>query len=254
MPLGLPPGDRGLASVSAASVAGVIADWKTTLATVAEKLNGREGLDWMLVGSAATALRVGAITPMDIDIVVLHSEDVSRAATVLPTPLCVEQTEANEPPAWISTVAEPTLRFGGPSERWSFGVWFIQGIKVELAHIDARPVAELMIETRSSVVWDERDTLECHGVLVPTVPIETQLATMAARQQNTRLDVVLAAIDRNQLSLNLQLLRRAVADRQTESPGMLVPEPLRIVLRRGSATGHSVSKAQGSGTPDQKRH
>jgi hypothetical protein len=111
-----------------------------------------------------------------------------------------------------------------------------------------------MIETRSSVVWNERDTLECRGVLVPTVPIETQLATMAARQQNARLDVVLSAIASNQLSLNLQLLRRAFADRQTESPGMVVPEPLRLLLGRGSATAHSVSKAYGSETPDQRRH
>ena len=91
-------------------------------------------------------------------------------------------------------MAEPTLHFGDARERWSFGVWFIQGVKVELAHIAAPAVAELMIETRSSAVWRERDTLKCQGEPVPTVPIETQLATMAARQQHARIDAVLAAI------------------------------------------------------------
>lgn len=212
------------------------ADWTTTLATVATQLN-RGGLDWMLVGSAASALRVGAIIPMDIDIAVTKPDDVSRAATVLPTPLSVEPCKAGEPLAWLSTVAEPTLHFGDAHERWSFGVWFIHGVKVELAHIDAPAVAGLMIETRSTAVWRERDTLKCHGQPVPTVPIETQLATMAAREQYARIDGVLTAVERSRLTLNLPLLRRAFADRQSISPGMSVPERLRALLRRGLAAG-----------------
>lgn len=211
--------------------------WTTTLAAVAEHLNRRDGLEWMLVGSAATALRVGGITPMDIDIAVRRPEDVSRAATVLSTPQSLEPGHADEPPPWISTVAEPTLHFGDERERWSFGVWFIQGVKVELAHIDAPPVAELMIETRSSAVWSERDTLTCQGEPVPTVPLETQLATMAARRQTARLDAVLAAIENGNSNLNLPLLRRAFADRQSESPGMVVPEPVGVLLQRGLAAG-----------------
>jgi hypothetical protein len=208
-------------------------DWTTTLAAVAEHLNGCDGLEWMLVGSAATALRVGGITPMDIDIAVRRPEDVSRAATVLPTPQSLEPGKADEPPAWISTMAEPTLHFGDERERWNFGVWFIQGVKVELAHIDAPPVAELMIETRSWAVWSERDTLVCQSEPVPTVPLETQLATMAARGQTDRLDAVLAAIENSNSNLNLPLLRRAFADRQSDSPGMVVPEPVQVILGSG---------------------
>ncbi|MEO6019720.1 MAG: hypothetical protein ABIP45_05660 [Knoellia sp.] len=212
-------------------------DKTTTLAEVAEHLNRRDGLEWMLVGSAATALRVGGITPMDIDIAVRRPEDVSRATTVLPTPQPLAPGNADDPPAWISTVAEPTLYFGDERERWSFGVWIIQGVKVELAHIDAPPVEDLMIETRSLAVWTERDTLTCQGKPVPTVPLETQLATMAARRQTARLDAVLAAIEISNSKLNLPLLRRAFADRQSESPGMVVPEPVEGLLQRGSHRG-----------------
>ena len=212
-------------------------DWTTVLAAVAAHLNGCDGLEWMLVGSAATALRVGGITPMDIDIAVRHADDVSRAATVLPTPQSLTPSRADEPPAWISTVAEPTLHFGDEQERWSFGVWFIQGVKVELAHIDAPPVADLMIETRSTAVWNERDTLTCRGEPVPTVPLETQLATMAARGQEARLDTVLAALENSSSHLDLPLLRRAFADRQTESPSMVVPEPVQVLLHRGLGSG-----------------
>ena len=91
------------------------ADWTTTLATVATQLN-RGGLDWMLVGSAASALRVGANSDGH-----RHRRHQarrrSRAATVLPTPLSVEPCKAGEPLAWLSTVAEPTLHFGDAHER-----------------------------------------------------------------------------------------------------------------------------------------
>ncbi len=111
--------------------------WTTALATVAEQLN-RNHIEWMLLGSAATALRDAAIVPGDIDIAVLAAEDVIRAATVLPTPDTPE-AEPDEPSAWISTAAEPTLQFGHAGERWTFGGWIIDGVKVELAHIDRPP-------------------------------------------------------------------------------------------------------------------
>jgi len=201
--------------------------WTTALATVAEQLN-RNHIEWMLLGSAATALRGAAIVPGDIDIAVLAAEDVTRAATVLPMPDTPEPAEPDEPSAWISTAAEPTLQFGDTGERWTFGRWFINGVKVELAHIDAPAVAELMIETRAPLVWRERETLHCHGQPVPTVPIEAQLATMIARQQDARINATIAAIDSTRL--NVPLLRRAISDKQSEVPAMTVPESLQRLL------------------------
>ena len=112
-----------------------------------------------VLGSAATALRGAAIVPGDIDIAILAADDVTRAAAVLPTPDAPERVESDElvPADWISTVAEPTLHFGHAGERWTFGRWFIDGVKVELAHIDAPAVVGLMIETRAPLVWHERE-------------------------------------------------------------------------------------------------
>lgn len=114
------------------------APWSTTLATVAEHLNGNR-IDWMLLGSAATALRGVPIIPGDIDIALLTANDVTRAATVLPTPDPPDAPELDEsgvPPDWISTTAEPARHFAHAGEQWTFGRWFIDGVKVELAHID----------------------------------------------------------------------------------------------------------------------
>lgn len=183
-----------------------------------------------VLGSAATALRGAAIVPGDIDIAILAADDVTRAAAVLPTPDAPERVESDElvPTDWISTVAEPTLHFGHVGERWTFGRWFIDGVKVELAHIDAPAVVGLMIETRAPLVWHERETLNCHPQPVPTVPVEVQLATMIARQQDARIDATIAAID--MILLNVPLLRRAISDKQSAAPTMTVPASLQRLL------------------------
>lgn len=193
--------------------------WTTTLATVAERLNNAH-IDWMLLGSAATALRGVAIVPGDIDIAVRTADDITHAATVLPTP-----SKPPDPNLWFSTLAHPALEWGDSNERWYFGRWMIDDVKVELAHIDAPAVAELMVETRSPLVWRERQTLTCHGQPVPAVPIEVQLATMMARRQHARIDATIAGTP-----LDLQLLRRAITDKQSEIPGLAVPEQLGQLL------------------------
>ncbi|MER7249814.1 hypothetical protein [Kribbella sp. NPDC000426] len=193
--------------------------WTTTLATVAEALNGAR-IEWMLLGSAATALRGVAIVPGDIDIAVRTPDDITHAATVLPTP-----PEPPDPSLWFSTLAQPTLEWGDAGERWYFGRWMINQVKVELAHIDAPATAELLVETRSPLVWRERQTLTCHGQPIPTVPIEVQLATMIARHQAARIDATLA-----HAPLDLQLLRRAITDKQSEIPDLTVPDQLQQLL------------------------
>jgi hypothetical protein len=226
--------DSGRMSVRAASFAAMSARWTAALGFVAKKLNG-DGIEWMLLGSAATALRGVAIVPGDIDIAVLTADDVIRAARVLPTPevLGAVRSGGFVPADWISTVAEPVLQFGDAGERWTFGRWYVEGVKVELAHIDAPAVAALMIEARSPLVWQERETLSCHGQAIPTVPIEVQLATMVSRQQDARIEATVAAIDPTRFDVSL--LRRAISDKQSEVPGMTVPGSLRGLLADAEA-------------------
>lgn len=193
--------------------------WAAALAVVAERLNAA-GIEWMLLGSAATALRGVAIVPGDIDIALRTAEDVARAAFVLPTP------EVSESADWVSTTDRPALVFRDNGETWTFGRWFVDGVKVELANIDAPSVATLMLETRSPVVWPERERLTCRGHRIPTVPVEVQLATMVARGQVERIDATVAALS----ELRIDLLRRAISDRRAEGTTMEVPASLRSRL------------------------
>lgn len=204
------------------------AHWIIALGNVAEHLN-RSRIDWMLLGSAATALRGAAIDPGDIDIAVGSPEEVALAANFLPTP-DVQRPQAGVAPSWMSTVSTPTLHFHRPDEQWTFGLWIIDGFKVELAHIDSPGTAALCLETRSLVTWGQRETLHCNGQAIPTVPIEPQLVTMMARQQSDRLEATLAAIDLS--SLNLPRLIQAIEDKRTEAPDLSIPEPVQRLLDR----------------------
>jgi hypothetical protein len=183
--------------------------WTDALAEVADSLN-RGRIDWLLVGSAATALHGVAIDPGDIDVSVATPEDVARAAKLLPT------------------TGEPTLCFDDSSSRWTLGRWLVDGVKVELVHIDDPATTHLVIETRGLLVWRERAVVEWRGHRIPLVPIEVQLATMIARQQETRIEATVAAVGLH--SFDVSLLRRAIADRQSEGFAMTVPEELQRLL------------------------
>lgn len=121
------------------------ASWRTVLSVAARQLNGNQ-VEWMLLGSAATALRGVAIGPGDTDIAVGSSEDVGLAAELLPTP-DVQVPQDNVDPSWISTAAAPTLPFGSSQEQWTFGRWIIADTKVELAHIDSPDTAARSSQT-----------------------------------------------------------------------------------------------------------
>lgn len=199
--------------------------WATALSLTAEILN-RNGLDWMLVGSGATALRGAAIEPGDIDIAVSSPKDVALAAELMPTPDIQVPQEVT--PAWISTRSAPTLTLGTPSDQWTFGRWIIDGFRVEVAHIDSPGTATQYLETRSPLSWHQREFLYCNGHTIPTVPIEPQLATMMARQQTGRIEATLAAIDPE--ALNRQRLRQAIEDKRTDAPDLTVPTGIQRLI------------------------
>ncbi|MFI6827145.1 hypothetical protein ACIBG5_08590 [Kribbella sp. NPDC050241] len=196
--------------------------WSDALRELAVRLAGTD-VDWMLVGSAATALHGAAIEPGDIDVAVSTSAGVRTAATVLPS-----RTDRSSPadPLWFSSLDEPTLTFDDPGQaRWTFGRWTLAGFTVELAYIDSPAPTDLLVETPAGAVWSERSVLDWNGTQIPVVPVEVQLATMIFRDQPDRLRATLTAVD--PASLDVGLLRRALAGRETGGAPLKVPDALR---------------------------
>lgn len=201
------------------------AGWAEALGELAARL-GRTDVEWMLVGSAATALRGAPIEPGDIDVAVSTSAGVRAAAEVLPRE---SDRSAMPDDLWFSSLVEPTLSWVGEADsRWTFGRWMLAGVKVELAHIGGGPPAELLRETSGTAVWEERSVVNWNGILIPVVPVEVQLATMIFREQDDRWQATLSALD--PASVDLAMLRRALADRAAGGPALRVPETIRRLL------------------------
>jgi hypothetical protein len=200
-------------------------NWATALGLAAALLN-RSRIPWMLVGSAATALRGVVIEPNDLDIAVNSAQDVVLAAKLMTSP-GLEKSQDPEA-AWFSTASAPTLSFGSPGEQWTFGRCLIDDFRLEIAYIDSPGTAALYLETRSPLSWNDREFLLCRDHAVPTVPIEPQLATMIARRQADRIEATLEAIDLG--SVDRSRLLRALEDKRLEVPDLSIPAEIQALL------------------------
>jgi hypothetical protein len=85
-------------------------------------------------------------------------------------------------------------------------------------------------------VWQERTLFDWSGTRIPVVPLEVQLATMILRDQGERLQATLSALD--PASLDLAMLRRALADREAGGPILRIPETIRSLLAARPQGGH----------------
>ncbi len=207
-------------------VAGVTGRWVEALEVVAVRLNGDQ-IEWMLVGSAATALHGVPIEPGDLDIALRTPADVYAAAQRLPSR--PDRSPTRDPDNWYSSVAEPVRAFiDHANSGWTFGRWMLRGTKVELAHINRPGTANLLGETFGGAVWAVRTVVSWKGLQIPIVPLETQLVTMILRQQHQRLEATLSAIGPG--GIDPVTLHRAITDRRTDGARFEVPNSVRRLL------------------------
>lgn len=198
--------------------------WELVLEDVAPRLN-RVQVEWMLVGSAATALRGAAIEPGDIDVLLSTPAAVQRAAAVFPSR--PDRWPDEDPATWHSSVSAPILTWTHDTTRWTFGRWTIDGTKVELAHLGS-PDTDRLGEAGGTAVWSAVGELEWRGISLPIVPIEVQIVTMIGRNQQDRLAATISAVDVQDLDPGL--LRRALTDQTIEASAAWIPPAVRRLV------------------------
>jgi hypothetical protein len=174
----------------------IIPAWQRSLSVVLEILAAVHELDgrWMVVGSAATAMCGIAIQPGDIDILTRHPEDVHRIAEWL-APYAVEMTPSLNLDDFLSTPDVPAISTG--DNVWTFGRWWVDGTKVECAHINLDPGEDLVRETSGEGVWRYRRLVDWNGRLVSLVALEIQAATSLSRGLEDRANVILEHLGRH---------------------------------------------------------
>jgi hypothetical protein len=181
------------------------AGWEVALERFAT-LAAATSADWMLVGSAASAVHGVGLQPGDIDVLARSAADVSTLASVLPPAEAGASDPHLDPETFLSTAHEPVATFEDGT--WTFGRWLLEGVRVEVAHIAADDGR--LHETTGSAVWRHRQTAAWRGIRLPIVPLEVQLATMLGRGLTDRARAAAARL--HERGHDPGLLRRALED------------------------------------------
>jgi hypothetical protein len=164
--------------------------WQSALTKTLEATYDRaqsEGLEWAVVGSAATALQGCRICPHDIDIITRIPEHVFRFAAFM-RPFAAAECAAESPEngPWCSTQDKPVYVGSYWGLDWHFARWEIDDTNVEIVHIVA-PGGHQGFRNTNGVwecdptVWPHVKTVAFAGRAVPVVPLEVQLETTMTR-------------------------------------------------------------------------
>lgn len=149
--------------------------------------------------------------PGDVDVLVhpdTHRDDMLQCATSL-VEHTAEGPPSDDPDLFSSSSARPLIALSDGA--WLFGRWMVAGCKLELARIRTTVAPPVVLETMGTAVWDTRQHVPWHGLSIPVVPLEVQLATIMSRAQVDRERAVRARL--TERGLDSALLSRAMADR-----------------------------------------
>jgi len=199
IPVGPPP--RRLISFARVARSTVEARWQKALAQVLRLTDvplRKAGVQWALVGSAATALQGCAVTPGDLDWLFLEPGGVDVFARLMapfaPTS-CPSEPGTD---SWVSTKAAPIADGPDPSHfEWRWGRWYVQGFKVEAANIrapDGIQGAEPGIWENGPRMWPHSRRVAFGPWKVRVPPLEVQLATSARRGLTDRTEAIVQTL------------------------------------------------------------
>jgi hypothetical protein len=166
------------------------------LAHLAASLD-KEWAPWALIGSAATAVQGCAVQPNDLDFLAQAPGGVQRFAALLSAetpPICPVGADDEE---WFSSQELPVR--SGPDPygfQWTFGRWYVDGFKVEMAHIvpPAKAALGYGIWEAGPGIWPHIRVVDWKGYQVPVVPLEIQLGTSLQRKLTTRVDAIVPVL------------------------------------------------------------
>ena len=187
------------------------------LAASYDELTGRK-VNWVIAGSGATHLQGVQLTPRDIDVLMQTRRGVFEFARLMRpfTPAECFSDPVAESEEWYSSGELPILADEPDPHKatWTFGRWYIEGFKVEVAHIEP-PVDYLDTKGRDSGIWENGPEvwpyIRCvswEGYKVPVVPLEIQIHTSLNRGLDSRVRSIVDVIgtqdfDRHLLELSL---------------------------------------------------
>jgi hypothetical protein len=165
------------------------------LQLIDEPLAG-EGVQWAVIGSAASALQGCRVEPNDLDLLAARPDGVYRFAELM-----AAHTPATcaYPPAhtnWHSSAALPVRVGSGPAGfRRTIGRWYVAGFKVEMAHLAAE-AEKPPFSNKGGIlefgpeIWPFVRRVSFAGYRVPVAPLEIQIESLLSRGLSERVEAV----------------------------------------------------------------
>lgn len=169
---------------------------------------------WVIVGSAATALQGADVVPGDIDILAQKPVGVFKFAELMAPYMPQHIAVSPDHDGWRSSKEQPVSE--GPDEfgfYWTFARWFVDDVKVEVAHIEGPDAVDVLqsgggIWEAGPEMWPHICHVSFQGYQVPVVPLEIQLETCLQRGLEKRADAILNVFQRE--GYEAALLERAL--------------------------------------------
>jgi hypothetical protein len=199
-------------------------NWDIVLAEVigaAYDAMRRSRCDWALIGSAATAVQGCPVVPRDLDFLTAEPRGVYHFAETLQpwAPSGESAPAAGE--EWYSTAEQPVHSALDPyGFHWHFGRWLIEGLKVEVAHLEA-PAGFPLSPSGAGIweagpeIWPHIKSVSFAGFPLPVVPLEIQLQTAIQRGLDERIAAIVAFL--HQHGADHKLLGQSLAADHRES-------------------------------------
>lgn len=189
--------------------------WQDSLRTVIELVE--VPIDrWMIVGSAASALQGVAVVPRDIDVLTRDPEVVALFAQQLLN-YAARSSPSDDLEIFLSTVERPTVT--SEDGVWTFGRWWIDGRKVEVAHISEVVAPDDLLETAGVAVWQSCRAMCWADRSLNVARLEVQLATSISRRLHDRVAAIREQLE--VIGVDPALLAEAMRSRG-------LTEPLRV--------------------------
>jgi hypothetical protein len=146
-----------------------------------------EDLEWVIVGSVASALQGCRISPHDADIITRAPQAVFRFAEFMRAFAAAEcAAESPEEGPWWSTEETPVYVGSYWDLDWHYACWDVDGSLISVVHVVA-PGGHPGFRDSGGVwecdpsVWPHLRTVRFSGRDVPVMPLEIQLETNMAR-------------------------------------------------------------------------
>ncbi|MHA1675047.1 MAG: hypothetical protein ACTSYI_15630 [Promethearchaeota archaeon] len=196
-------------------------NWRAALKDFLDKTYqgcAQKQYEFVLVGSAATAMQNCRIQPKDIDILAKSPETVKFIADLM-SDFEIDEFPSDDIDLWYSSKQSRVfiIKNKERNEMWHMARWMVQGVKIEVSYMAS--LSTLDDSHEAGYIWENGPDMYPHvkhldfgGYDIGVVPLEIQLSSNYLRKLNDRVGEIARIFHSS--GFNKNLLQQALTSEQ----------------------------------------